>query len=397
MTQDKEKVNNSVSTIKETTSEEDEYLYINRMKVKTVRVPVSIGGISCFAVVDTGAEATILNINIYEQIPEEVRPPLSQAKKKLVVAEAGKEMSVCGMTEIDVEIGGFKFKWPVYVAPICDDFLLGWDMIYQHKFAIDPEQGFQVKGDWINIEIDSPRRKSAAAEINQAVTNPKSSEFILCCKCQDQIEGDYFKEPIVQNRVVVVEAMVTPQENSEPVRLSNPCDLQKQIPYATVVGKPKKATDTQDPNYSDVNSKTLDLPNLISETSSHGTFSQQRVENKIKSVKASYREIAVPKMSEVVLRGIGVEKESPGIEENMYQRGDLVYMYKQSPSRKKLEKPWDGPFIVMKCVSPSVYLLQGKKKTIIVHRDRLKPGSLETDDLPRWAKKTVARCRELSQ
>ena len=387
----------SLSTIKEIKSEEDEYLYVNRLRVKTIKVPISVSGISGFAIVDTGAEATVLNNSIYEQIPEKVRPPLSQAKKKLVVAEVGKEMSVCGMTEIDVEIGGFKFKWPVYVAPIRDDFLLGWDVIYQHKFAIDPEQGFQVKGDWINIEIDSPRRKSAAAtEINQAVTNPKLSEFILCCKCQDQIEGDYFKEPIVQNRVVVVEAMVTPQENSELVRLSNPCDLQKQIPNATVVGKPKKATDTQDPNYSDVNSKTLDLPNLISETSSHGTFSQQRAENKIKSVKASYREVAVPKMSEVVLRGIGVEKESPGIEENMYQRGDLVYMYKQSPSQKKLEKPWDGPFIVIKCVSPPVYLLQGKKKTIIIHRDRLKPCKLE-DDLPRWAKKVVAHCRESCQ
>ena len=84
------------------------------------------------------------------------------------------------------------------MAPIRDDFLLGWDMVYQHKFAIDPDKGFQVKGNWTNIEIDSPKRKSAATEINQAVTNPKMSEFILCCKCQDQIEEDYFKEPIVQ-------------------------------------------------------------------------------------------------------------------------------------------------------------------------------------------------------
>ena len=201
----------------------------------------------------------------------------------------------------------------------------------------------------------------------------------------------------MQNRVVVVEAMVTPQENSEPVRLSNPCDLQKQIPNATVVGKPKKATDTQDPNYSDVNSKTLDLPNLISETSSHGTFSQQRVEDKIRSVKASYREVAVPKMSEVVLRNIGEETESSGIDEYTYKRGDFVYTYKQSPSRKKLERPWEGPVIVRKCVSPSEYLLQGKKKTIIVHRDQLKPCLLKENDLPKWARKVVAHCRESSQ
>ena len=357
MTQDKEKVNNSVSTIKETTSEEDEYLYINRMKVKTVRVPVSIGGISCFALVDTGAEATVLNNTIYEQIPEEVRPPLSQAKKKLVVAEAGKEMSVCGMTEIDVEIGGFRFKWPVYVAPICDDFLLGWDMIYQHKFAIDPEQGFQVKGNWINIEIDSPKRKSAATEIYKAVTDPKMSEFILCCKCQDQIERDYLTEPIVQNRIVAVETS----------------------------------------NYSVVNSEMTYLPVSNIETCSTDTFSKPRVENKINLVKNKCENASGPKMPEVVLRNIGEETEGSRIEGNMYKRGDLVYMYKESSSQKKLKRHWDGPFVVIKCVSPSAYLLQGKKKTIIVHRDRLKPCTLEENDLPMWAKKVVAHCRESSQ
>ena len=360
-------------------------------------MPISVSGISGFAVVDTGAEATVLNNSIYEQIPEQVRPPLSQAKKKLVVAEAGKEMSVYGMTEIDIDIGGFKFKWPVYVAPIREDLLLGWDIIFHHKFAIDPEQGFQVKNKWIKIDIDLSKRKSAVTEVKQCVTNPKMSGCILCCKCQDQIEGDYLKEPIVQNRVVVVEAMVTPQENSEPVRLSNPCELQKQIPNATVVGKPKKGTDTQDPNYSDVNPKTLDLPNLISETSSHGTFSQQTVEKKVKLVKVKYRSASWLKVSEAVLRNIGEKTESPGIDKYMYKRGDFVYTYKQSPSHKKLERPWEGPFIVRKCVSPSEYLLQGKKKTIIAHRDRLKPCLLEENDLPRWARKVVAHCRESSQ
>ena len=69
--------------------------------------------------------------------------------------------------------------------------------------------------------------------------------------------------------------------------------------------------------------------------------------------------------------------------------------YKESSSQKKLKRQWDGPFVVRKCVAPSVYLLQGKKKTIIDHRDRLKPCKLEEDDLPRWAKKVVAHCREL--
>ena len=155
----------------------------------------------------------------------------------------------------------------------------------------------------------------------------------------------------------------------------------------------------QDPNYSDVNSEILDSPNLILETSSNDLSCQPRVEKKVKSVTASYRKVSVPKMTEAVLRNIGEESESPGIEEYMYKRGNLVYMYmyKHSPSLRKLERRWDGPFVVIKYVSPSVYLLQEKKKTIIVHRDRLKPCKLEENDLPRWARKVVAHCRESSQ
>ena len=228
--------------------------------MKTIKVPISVSGISGFAIIDTGAEATVLNNSIYEQIPEKVRPPLSQAKKKLVVAEAGKEMSVYGMTEIDIEIGGFKFKWPVYVAPIREDLLLGWDMIFHHKFAIDPEQGFQVKNKWIKIDVDLSKRKSTITEVKQCVTNPKMSEFILCCKCQNQIEGDYLTEPIVQNRILVAEATPMPQKDW----ISKCISTEK-----TAVGCYDETIETQDTIYNDVNSEMFDSQNLISETSSH--------------------------------------------------------------------------------------------------------------------------------
>ena len=310
----------SLSTIKEIKSEEDEYLYVNRLRVKTIKVPISVSGISGFAVVDTGAEATVLNNSIYEQIPGEVRPPLSQAKKKLVVAEAGKEMSVYGMTKIDIEIGGFKFKWPVYVAPIREDLLLGWDMIFHHKFAIDPEQGFQVKTKWIKIEVDSPKRKSAVTEVNQAVTNPKLSELILCYKCQDKIEGDYPTEPIVQNRIIVAEPTEIAQKDCVSVCNSKQLDLQKH--------KEKEKTLVGCHNETNVlNSEMTYSPVSNLKTCSNDTISEHRVENKINYVKNKCVYASGPKMPEVVLRNIGEETVSSRIEENMYNRGDLAYMY----------------------------------------------------------------------
>ena len=71
------------------------------------------------------------------------------------------------------------------------------------------------------------------------------------------------------------------------------------------------------------------------------------------------------------------------IVENVYQRGDLVY--KKEGAGKKLDPKYVGPFIVIKCLSPSVYKVQGKRVTMIVHHDRLKMYGAEK--IPSWVVK----------
>jgi hypothetical protein len=69
------------------------------------------------------------------------------------------------------------------------------------------------------------------------------------------------------------------------------------------------------------------------------------------------------------------------IAENMLKVGDLVY--KKKGVSIKLEDIYQGPFVITSIVSSSVYQIQGKKKTFIVHHDRLKP--YEPELVPRWA------------
>ena len=78
------------------------------------------------------------------------------------------------------------------------------------------------------------------------------------------------------------------------------------------------------------------------------------------------------------------------IVETVYKRGDVVY--KKCAPVKKLEKIWDGPYIVLKILSPSVYLIQGRKKTLVTHHDRLKRCLIIKEELPRWARKVVSDC-----
>ncbi|CAG2252064.1 unnamed protein product [Mytilus edulis] len=71
----------------------------------------------------------------YDQIPESKRPKLRRAARNLEVAEAGKNLTTGGITEVEVNLGSEIFKWPVYVAPIEENKLLGCDLIDEMKVA----------------------------------------------------------------------------------------------------------------------------------------------------------------------------------------------------------------------------------------------------------------------
>ena len=66
---------------------------------------------------------------IFFLIPETKRPILKQAKKKLVVAEAGKHMGTKGVAVMQLLLEEVEIEWEVYIAPIGDDMLLGCDLL----------------------------------------------------------------------------------------------------------------------------------------------------------------------------------------------------------------------------------------------------------------------------
>ena len=298
----------------ECVSENSDCLHINisQVKTKTVKVPIKVGGVQCSAVVDTGAEVSVLNKDIYEKIPENSRPPLEKPKRRLVVAEAGKEMTVCGMIKINITVGEFTSIWPVYVAPIRDDLLLGWDIIYHHKFAIDPEKGFRVKDKWLNLEVNPPKRNVAGIEIKRSITVPANSEFVVSCQCKDTLEGDYLFEPVVLSRVIAAKAMVRPYKNSVPVRLINPTNSPKRISKKTVLGHLQEPLDIHDTSFTLDNSEINDIHvsriKADSVLSSELIDSDQTCRKQVNSTNLT--DIAPPKMPDAVLSSVKEKNES---------------------------------------------------------------------------------------
>ncbi|CAC5380864.1 unnamed protein product [Mytilus coruscus] len=147
----------------------EENIIIDRVTAASITVSVVINKILKNAVIDTGAEVTVLSEKLYNPIPESKRPKLRRAARNLVVAEAGKNLTTRGITEVEVNLGSETFKWPVYVAPIGDTMLLGCDLIDEMNITINPKQGLQFNGQW--IECETKRQTDGVARVGEKDTN----------------------------------------------------------------------------------------------------------------------------------------------------------------------------------------------------------------------------------
>ena len=69
----------------------------------------------------------------------------------------------------------------------------------------------------------------------------------------------------------------------------------------------------------------------------------------------------------------------------VYLKINTNQVYRRSHNRKKLEKPWEGPYVVIKSLGDVVYQVTDKRKAVVLHHDMLKPYTSEF--VPNWARK----------
>lgn len=208
------------------TEETQGSIVIDRVTAATIKVPLVICGIHSKAVIDTGAEVTVMNEALYYRIPENRRPELRSATRNLVVAEAGKQMSTRGIIELDIQLGNESFTWSVYVAPIGDNILLGCDLIDEKDITINSKRGLQLRGQWIECETSRSIDGVARVRVDEPVTIPANSEVVITGKGENlgRFCGKYsVLEPIVEDerKLMVAHVLVDLTNNRVPVRLIN--------------------------------------------------------------------------------------------------------------------------------------------------------------------------------
>ena len=75
---------------------------------------------------------------------------MREAKRNLVVEEAGKKMLSLGVADVSVVIGPLEFEWPIYVAPIGDELLLGCHIIDEQDITINTRRALEIQGKWLD-------------------------------------------------------------------------------------------------------------------------------------------------------------------------------------------------------------------------------------------------------
>jgi len=142
------------------------------------------------AVIDTGAEVTVISDRLYESLPPNNKPVLTKAKRGLVVADANRAMKTNGIAKVTIVIGDNEFQWPVYVAPIRDEILLGCDIIDEKDITLNTKKGISINGEWLKCDVkratdcnyksdylktpQNVKGSSGAKKIPSKYTEPKS-------------------------------------------------------------------------------------------------------------------------------------------------------------------------------------------------------------------------------
>ena len=114
-------------------------------------VPITVNHLALKCVVDTGAEATVMSHDTFQQL--QLKGQTSTGTAVLRNAQQGNEMGPVEKYRVNIRMGSKNCDWDVYVAPIDDPFLLGLDFVLAAGITISAGGQVQIQGEPIATTI----------------------------------------------------------------------------------------------------------------------------------------------------------------------------------------------------------------------------------------------------
>ena len=210
-------------------------------------LPVNISGFETELLIDSGAAVTVISKSVYENISANNRPQLRVPDENIKLQAANDEMlDVTGIVDIDISIADQQYKCEVYVAPIREHGILGFDFMYEHNCVLNARKGFQINGVWVECKINGQQDNLRVRKITLCKNSqiPAYSEIVVHGYADTKgftsicglVEPNTSTSDNDYDDVIVGRCLVNSRQREIPVRLMNTSAEPVQIFEGTVVG-----------------------------------------------------------------------------------------------------------------------------------------------------------------
>ena len=214
----------------------------------TMKIPVKVFDKEINAILDTGAEVTVIGEHVILSLPNKECLPIMPASRCLTAADYSEKIKTCGIIHTTITIGSFQFVWPVYIASIKDDMLLGCDIFEAFDMTLSIRDGLRIRNEWIPCDIIRMPDSIARVTLKETTTIPPNTEIITVGKVENvsQIDTRFgFVEPIEQLStaeegkypIMIARTLVDPHVEGIPVRLLNTSDEPLEISSDYLLGE----------------------------------------------------------------------------------------------------------------------------------------------------------------
>ena len=195
---------------------------------------------------DSGSEASLINRKVYDEIPEEQRPPLLNEKPNLVTASEQK-LSIYGKVVIQVTVRDLVFDHAFWVSDMIEDGIFGVDMLRAQSAQVDFKRAkLYMRGKSIAIQTSRGRPIHTKVIAIKQVCIPPSTECVMtgkiCATKRHQEEGpsQALLEPAQlfyqKTGGIICKELVNAANPTVPVRVYNPCKYTVVVPAHMTLG-----------------------------------------------------------------------------------------------------------------------------------------------------------------